>query len=162
MAGADKSSDIAEKLRRHLTCSICLEVFVIPKTLPCLHTFCQMCLEKYIGKGLSSNPGEKQYFECPLCRSKTYAKDDNSDTKDWVEDFPSNHFIVSMIDDGLQTIDQTNNPEKAKKDMKCVPCSIDGKTGKKSKAFAFCTVCTEYLCNQCEKNHRKLNQQGVI
>ena len=113
-----------------------------------------MCLREYIGKGILSNPGEKQYFECPLCRSKTYAKD-NSDTKNWVEDFPSNHFIVSMIDDGLQTLDQTDNSKMAKKQMQCVPCSIDGKTGKKSNAFAFCTVCTEYLCKECNQNHGK-------
>ena len=99
MAEAKGSSNVSEKIRRHLTCSICLDVFVSPKTLPCLHTFCHTCLREYIGRGILSNPGEKQYFECPLCRSKTYAKD-NSDTKNWVEDFPSNHFIVSMIDDG--------------------------------------------------------------
>ena len=41
-------------------CQICYGEFTQPKQLPCLHTFCQNCLEKFV------NP--KLMVECPTCR----------------------------------------------------------------------------------------------
>ena len=41
-------------------CRICYGEFTQPKQLPCLHTFCQNCLEKFV------NP--KLLVECPTCR----------------------------------------------------------------------------------------------
>ncbi|CAH1251654.1 TRIM3 [Branchiostoma lanceolatum] len=43
-----------------LTCGICLEDFKTPKLLPCGHTFCQACLERYV-RGASD-------MTCPVCR----------------------------------------------------------------------------------------------
>lgn len=48
------------------TCSICLNSFQIPKALPCLHTFCQDCLQCYINK--TFNQYDKSFL-CPLCRT---------------------------------------------------------------------------------------------
>lgn len=48
------------------TCSICLNSFQIPKALPCLHTFCQDCLQCYINK--TFNRKDKSFL-CPLCRT---------------------------------------------------------------------------------------------
>ena len=37
---------VAKSLKEdYLTCVICYELFVEPKILPCLHTFCKGCLE---------------------------------------------------------------------------------------------------------------------
>eukprot|EP00090_Calanus_glacialis_P006939 TRINITY_DN15420_c0_g1_i1.p1 TRINITY_DN15420_c0_g1~~TRINITY_DN15420_c0_g1_i1.p1 ORF type:complete len:649 (-),score=159.41 TRINITY_DN15420_c0_g1_i1:13-1755(-) len=44
-------------------CRICYGEFTQPKQLPCLHTFCQNCLEKFV------NP--KLLVECPTCREET-------------------------------------------------------------------------------------------
>ena len=41
-------------------CTICYGNYTQPKQLPCLHTFCQNCLEKFV------NP--KLMVECPTCR----------------------------------------------------------------------------------------------
>ena len=41
-------------------CGICYGDFTQPKQLPCLHTFCKNCLEKFV------NP--KLMVECPTCR----------------------------------------------------------------------------------------------
>ncbi|KAI8505920.1 hypothetical protein Bbelb_162730 [Branchiostoma belcheri] len=43
-----------------LTCSVCLDLFVTPKKLPCGHTFCLDCLQKH--------SAVKVLFSCPLCR----------------------------------------------------------------------------------------------
>ena len=44
-----------------LTCSICLEVFIDPRILPCAHSFCFSCLE-----GWTSDSHEE--ITCPLCK----------------------------------------------------------------------------------------------
>ena len=58
---AAKSSDSLKKLEEELTCSICTDQFTNPKTLSCLHSFCQACLERLT----DYNNGVK----CPTCRS---------------------------------------------------------------------------------------------
>uniref|UniRef100_A0A4W5LHF6 RING-type domain-containing protein n=1 Tax=Hucho hucho TaxID=62062 RepID=A0A4W5LHF6_9TELE len=45
-------------LREHFICSVCLDVFSSPVTIPCGHNFCQGCIQAYWNKGECS---------CPLC-----------------------------------------------------------------------------------------------
>jgi len=55
------------KVREHKavapTCEICYDEYNQPKLLPCGHTFCHRCLEKFV------NP--KLLVECPSCRKET-------------------------------------------------------------------------------------------
>ncbi|XP_035663610.1 tripartite motif-containing protein 3-like [Branchiostoma floridae] len=44
-----------------LTCSICLDLFTVPKKLPCGHIFCEDCLFEHAAVQVP--------FLCPLCRS---------------------------------------------------------------------------------------------
>ena len=37
-----------EKLSGQLSCSLCLEEYCKPRVLPCLHVFCEACLEKLV------------------------------------------------------------------------------------------------------------------
>ena len=55
-----------------LVCKICLEAYRNPKSLTCLHTFCEECIENHI----ASESTYKKYsdyreFTCPLCRKRT-------------------------------------------------------------------------------------------
>ena len=52
------------KLKEQLTCPVCLDHYTNPKTLPCLHSFCQDCLE---GLPLDKK-NETCYISCPICR----------------------------------------------------------------------------------------------
>ncbi|XP_064799958.1 E3 ubiquitin-protein ligase TRIM11-like [Oncorhynchus masou masou] len=47
--------------REHFICSVCLDVFSNPVTIPCGHNFCQGCIQSYWNKGGCS---------CPLCTRK--------------------------------------------------------------------------------------------
>ncbi|XP_078573683.1 uncharacterized protein LOC144860388 [Branchiostoma floridae x Branchiostoma japonicum] len=58
MAAASTTSETRNP--EELTCSICLELFTRPKVLPCIHTFCQDCLQHHADG--------KDAFQCPICR----------------------------------------------------------------------------------------------
>ncbi|KFR17448.1 Tripartite motif-containing protein 65, partial [Opisthocomus hoazin] len=40
-------SPISQKLEEKLVCSICLELFRVPVTLPCGHNFCKHCISNH-------------------------------------------------------------------------------------------------------------------
>uniref|UniRef100_A0A1X7UMG4 RING-type domain-containing protein n=1 Tax=Amphimedon queenslandica TaxID=400682 RepID=A0A1X7UMG4_AMPQE len=61
------SSGLRLKLEERLTCPVCLDHYTNPKTLPCLHSFCQHCLE---GLPLEKK-NETYYLSCPTCRHHT-------------------------------------------------------------------------------------------
>ncbi|XP_049595023.1 E3 ubiquitin-protein ligase TRIM69 [Syngnathus scovelli] len=60
----NKSS--AHRISRDLTCSICLDLFKQPVSLPCDHTFCQGCIESYWTGPRGHCQGESG--SCPQCR----------------------------------------------------------------------------------------------
>eukprot|EP01117_Protostelium_nocturnum_P003563 TRINITY_DN146_c1_g1_i1.p1 TRINITY_DN146_c1_g1~~TRINITY_DN146_c1_g1_i1.p1 ORF type:complete len:551 (-),score=157.67 TRINITY_DN146_c1_g1_i1:10-1662(-) len=60
--------DVLAEIRDQLTCSICNELFTVPKTLPCLHTFCSSCLEQTFEN--------KKVNSCPLCRKRIVVEGD--------------------------------------------------------------------------------------
>ncbi|XP_063284245.1 nuclear factor 7, ovary-like [Pelobates fuscus] len=49
-------------LREELTCSVCLNIYRDPVTLPCGHSFCQDCIENVL-----DTQGAREY-SCPECR----------------------------------------------------------------------------------------------
>ena len=54
---------LSEKLTVHFECAVCMEQFKEPKVLPCLHTYCKMCLHKLMKK-----QGADHVITCPECR----------------------------------------------------------------------------------------------
>ncbi|XP_060765706.1 E3 ubiquitin-protein ligase TRIM69 isoform X2 [Neoarius graeffei] len=62
---------MAQRLSRDLTCSICLDLFKQPVSLPCDHTFCQSCITNYWSGGGARAPGQPgtgSCGSCPQCR----------------------------------------------------------------------------------------------
>ncbi|XP_053393513.1 uncharacterized protein LOC128555345 [Mercenaria mercenaria] len=80
-----------------LSCSICMEIFHIPRVLPCQHTFCQDCLSSYIND-VSKKKGKKKKsavtFKCPLCRAPVDLKEEPFDAST----FPLNLTVVAFVD----------------------------------------------------------------
>ena len=78
-----------------LTCTICLKTFIVPKYLPCLHTFCETCIHTYI---TSSVKGDKSTgFKCPICRRLVSFEEKGGNPETWSKQLPGNHFVLSLM-----------------------------------------------------------------
>ena len=82
-----------------LTCKICFEEYKSPKILPCLHTFCQSCLEKHLdrirqptGSGDGESAPTPVVLLCPLCRNSTNIPEEG------IAGLKTNFFILNLKD----------------------------------------------------------------
>ncbi|NXW64919.1 TRI65 protein, partial [Eurystomus gularis] len=57
-----------QKLEEKLVCSICLELFRLPVTLPCGHNFCKRCISDHWHKQEQVPAGAEKGYTCPDCR----------------------------------------------------------------------------------------------
>ncbi|GAB1599388.1 hypothetical protein Ahia01_000216000 [Argonauta hians] len=81
------------------SCSICLEDYTEPRTLPCLHTYCSGCLKDYISSKLQQ-VREKNYFRCPTCRKSIKCSSSSSafDLDELVEQFPIDSCMNILVE----------------------------------------------------------------
>ncbi|XP_002732762.1 E3 ubiquitin-protein ligase TRIM45-like [Saccoglossus kowalevskii] len=118
-----------KKIREEmLTCSLCLEPFRTPKVLPCLHSFCQHCLELWMKK----NSGK---LTCPICRREMPDND--------VSALQTN-FLLTELSGYMSTIKLLKTEDKS-----CEACQ-------ETMAVSRCTNCSQNLCEMCTKAHRNL------
>ncbi|XP_078684171.1 E3 ubiquitin-protein ligase TRIM45-like [Branchiostoma floridae x Branchiostoma belcheri] len=125
-------SDIADEF---LVCQICFEGFKQPKMLPCLHTFCQPCLEKL----LAAEPVGK--LDCPTCRQ------DVPLPQNGVQGLKSN-FLVGKLRDILQQQSVGKTSEAREDGVPCTVCEAG------NSAQFYCVECFDYLCQTCGDMHR--------
>ncbi|NWV67102.1 TRI65 protein, partial [Malurus elegans] len=59
---------MSQKLEEKLVCSICLELFRVPVTLPCGHNFCKRCIGDHWDKQKQAPAGTDASYTCPECR----------------------------------------------------------------------------------------------
>ncbi|XP_045206740.2 tripartite motif-containing protein 5-like [Mercenaria mercenaria] len=83
--------------RLPIQCPVCLETYKRPRTLPCLHTFCSSCLHGHITNAAQNSNFSS--FLCPVCRANTRAPKPYASRETWADQFPINHWIVSVIDE---------------------------------------------------------------
>ncbi|XP_010189123.1 PREDICTED: tripartite motif-containing protein 65 [Mesitornis unicolor] len=62
------ASPVSQKLEEKLVCSICLELFRMPVTLPCGHNFCKRCISDHWHKQEQVPAGAEKGYTCPECR----------------------------------------------------------------------------------------------
>ncbi|XP_033731027.1 E3 ubiquitin-protein ligase TRIM56-like [Pecten maximus] len=82
---------------RLLDCPICLEQLHEPKSLPCLHSFCQECLSTFITKDLSGKMASATAFPCPVCRKMTQPVNPSEDKEKWAQQFPANVIVKDLV-----------------------------------------------------------------
>ena len=97
---------MAESIGRLLECSICLEQMVLPKILPCFHTFCLACLCKIESK--------ENKLQCPECRKVHNLPNDGA------KGFNNNYRLATLIED-LHTVPSAPSLELEYQHQVCPP-----------------------------------------
>ncbi|XP_021378638.1 uncharacterized protein LOC110466461 [Mizuhopecten yessoensis] len=130
-----------------LDCPICLEQLHQPKSLPCLHSFCQECLSTFITKDLSGNMASATAFPCPVCRKMTHPVNAAEDKNKWAQQFPTNELVKDQVKDVT-----------AHELMFCKPCEKKGNT--KTPATIWCKTCNVLFCDTCKLEYHDLIHEG--
>ena len=121
------------KLEEQLTCPVCLDHYTNPKTLPCLHSFCQHCLE---GLPLDKK-NETYYLSCPTCRHCTELPEEGAGA------FPV-AFHVNNLKGIYSLMKKVADPQQ----VTCDNCTTANATG-------YCKDCNQFLCTECISMHKK-------
>jgi tripartite motif-containing protein 56 len=123
-----------------LVCKICLESYKNPKSLNCLHTFCEECIENHV----ASESTYKKYsdyreFTCPLCRKRTQLPVGG------VKKLADN-FLVSSLSELV-------GRQRPSKFPFCDICKL--LSGKHKDATSKCLDCAKLLCAGCVQLHKQ-------
>ena len=121
------------KLEEQLTCPVCLDHYTNPKTLPCLHSFCQDCLE---GLPLDKK-NETYYLSCPTCRHCTELPEEGAGA------FPV-AFHVNNLKEIYSLMKKVADPQQ----VTCDNCTTANATG-------YCKDCNKFLCTKCDGVHKQ-------
>ena len=85
----------------YLTCSICLNRYREPRTLPCEHSFCLQCLAEHI-KDTQING----VFTCPMDRQQVKLPEDNNDPWECASSFENDTLLAGLIKALNETLHQ--------------------------------------------------------
>ncbi|XP_062408095.1 tripartite motif-containing protein 3-like [Sardina pilchardus] len=132
--------------KQFLVCSICLDHYHNPKVLPCLHTFCEKCLQNYI-------PPQSLTLSCPVCRQTSILPEKG------VAALQNNFFITNLME-VLQRDPECAQPEacsvleSVSAASACQPLSCPNHEGKVMEFY--CESCETAMCLECtEGEHRE-------
>uniref|UniRef100_A0A665VHJ0 Si:dkey-46i9.6 n=1 Tax=Echeneis naucrates TaxID=173247 RepID=A0A665VHJ0_ECHNA len=109
-------------------CSICLDVFTNPVSIPCGHNFCQSCILGY----WKTSP----LYQCPMCKKSFHKRPDISVNT-----------VLREIAEQFKEIRQ--KPEDRKPEVLCDVCLGEGRP----KAVKSCLVCLTTFCEEHLKAH---------
>ncbi|XP_009465827.1 PREDICTED: tripartite motif-containing protein 3, partial [Nipponia nippon] len=132
--------------KQFLVCSICLDRYRNPKVLPCLHTFCERCLQNYI-------PPQSLTLSCPVCRQTSILPERG------VAALQNNFFITNLME-VLQRDPESCGPHPGRG-----LDPVSAVTGRPSRAALsahaqvmefYCEPCETAMCRECtEGEHRE-------
>ena len=129
----DPMERMLKELEEDITCPVCQEHFRDPKILPCLHYYCKECVRQLAFRAGSNSP-----FLCPECRKETLLSESDLDQ------LPTAFFVKRM-----QELRAKIEKAQGKVEVVCEMCSGE-------KAEAFCRQCTDFICNDCVRSHRRM------
>ncbi|XP_072231121.1 tripartite motif-containing protein 3b isoform X1 [Leuresthes tenuis] len=144
---AGSTSPVVRQIdKQFLVCSICLDHYRSPKVLPCLHTFCESCLQNYI-------PPESLTLSCPVCRQTSILPEKG------VCALQNNFFITNLME-VLQREPECSRPEACSV-LESVSAAAAGKPlccpNHEGKVMEYyCESCETAMCLDCtEGEHRE-------
>ncbi|CAC5419253.1 TRIM56 [Mytilus coruscus] len=129
------------------SCPICSETFKSPKILPCLHTFCELCIHEFILSTGRKKDNKISEFACPICRTVVIPLNPDESIDKWASTLQDNATIATMI--ALSTGDKT---------QECHACK---RWNEKSNAKFWCKICEEALCEKCNQMHSRMKLLSV-
>uniref|UniRef100_A0A6Q2X4G3 Tripartite motif-containing protein 2 n=1 Tax=Esox lucius TaxID=8010 RepID=A0A6Q2X4G3_ESOLU len=124
--------------KQFLICSICLDRYNNPKVLPCLHTFCERCLQNYI-------PAHSLTLSCPVCRQTSILPEKG------VAALQINFFITNLMD-VLQRSPDSRSQECAAQDnvnVVAVRQSLSCPNHGGNVMEFYCPPCETAMCQEC-------------
>ena len=122
-------------LRKEAECPLCLETVNDPKTLPCLHSFCMLCLDKH---ALYARRQLQTTIKCPVCL--TCFQIPEGDT---FGGLPTS-FHLNRLVDLLALRDGSAEAQR------CSSCDEN------YTATCYCFACQHFLCAACFEAHQRL------
>ena len=126
-------------LEDQLTCGICLDLYTNPQSLPCLHSFCQRCVERLP----VTSRGDKDLITCPTCRS----------TAKTPKTTGGGGFPVAFHLNNLKEVYNLMKKASNQEDVTCEVCNTSNING-------YCKDCSQFLCLSCDQIHKKFRSNA--
>lgn len=123
---SEKICSTVNKIGHQSSCPICLDNLSTPKTLFCLHTFCQQCLES-----LPLDP--KHNLSCPTCQSPCELPSGG------VAGLPTAFFV--------ENVTEVQNLLRKVVDSDAVTCG----SCRACEASSYCKQCNAFTCTKCSE-----------
>lgn len=126
-------------------CQICSEYYTEPLVLSsCLHSFCKKC----IVKSKDEQGDAEGSIKCPTCNTSTILPSGN------VEDLAVNHWLAHKVQE-LKLREKINSEDT-------IPCSQCVYVSDEATAVSFCCECCSFLCELCQKVHKRRFHHELI
>ena len=159
-----------QSLEEQLTCPVCIDIYTNPRTLPCLHSFCQECLEGLPfrpcdqtwrgGRGRRRNPQpqspRRHSINCPTCRKPAVLPIEEGATS-----FPIAFHLNSLKETYELLLQQQKSLEESLSHSQAVVQCGDCNAAF-SDVFVFCQECDKYLCKRCVATHKEITSHKVV
>ena len=122
-------------LKKEAECPLCLETVKDPKTLPCLHSFCLLCLDKHAGY---ERRQLQTTIKCPVCLACFQIPEG-----DTFGGLPTSFHLNRLVD--LLALRDGDAEAQI-----CSSCEENNTT------TCYCFVCQNFLCTACFEAHQRL------
>jgi len=135
------------RLENVTECAICVGDLTDARVLPCVHSFCLGCVEKW-----SQNKQTGEEVSCPICREEFEIPEGGTTA------LPKNCFIEKLLEVKKLSTTLTQG------DVVCDVCCDDKKkSGEKAakKATVYCVDCHRNMCEKCCGHHQKFRLPGA-
>ncbi|CAC5391473.1 unnamed protein product [Mytilus coruscus] len=123
------------------TCPICLEKLKSPKSLPCSHSFCEVCIGEFILSTESRAGHTLSSYPCPVCRAVVTPTNPEDETSHWASSLPQNVSLPSQMDQSEST------------KQECHLCKTENI---QHLATHWCRDCSEAFCDDCLRIHNRM------